>query len=59
MRSWQSEPSLREMLDDPIVRLVMRRDGVDREQIRELLEPLRNAETADGKLSLARADKAS
>jgi len=37
------ELSLREMLDDPIVQDVMRRDGVKRWQVENLFETLRPA----------------
>lgn len=33
----QEEPTLEEILDDPIIRAVMARDGVEPEQIRSLL----------------------
>src|SRR5690554_394834 len=45
------QPRLQEMLDDPIVRLVMRRDGVARDQVEQLVRSLvsredwRDAET--------------
>lgn len=59
MKSWRSEPSLREMLEDPIVRLVMRRDGVDKDEVRELLRPPRGEDADEGRLSLKSADKGS
>jgi hypothetical protein len=34
---WQREPTLNEMLSDPLIRLVMRADGVDPEQLRPQL----------------------
>lgn len=33
-------PTLSELLDDPIIRIMMERDGVDPEEIRRLLETL-------------------
>jgi hypothetical protein len=36
-----AEPALNEMLDEPIVRLVMERDGVARREVRELIEQQR------------------
>ena len=47
------QPRLQEMLDDPIVRLVMRRDGVARDQVEQLVRSLvsredwRDVETED------------
>ena len=41
------EPSLREVLDDPIVRLVMARDNVSREDVERVIETYRNSRTAD------------
>jgi hypothetical protein len=35
------EPTLDEVLEEPIVRLVMRRDGVARHEVRELVEHIR------------------
>ncbi|MGQ9367487.1 hypothetical protein [Azospirillum sp. ST 5-10] len=37
----QRAPSLSEMLDDPIVVAVMRRDGVSREQVQAVIEQVR------------------
>jgi hypothetical protein len=37
------QPSLREMLDEPMVRLVMDRDGVTREEVEELVDHLHAA----------------
>jgi hypothetical protein len=34
---WQREPTLNEMLSDPLIRLVMRADGVDPEKLRPQL----------------------
>jgi hypothetical protein len=34
---WQREPTLNEMLADPLIRLVMRADGVDPETLRPQL----------------------
>lgn len=34
---WQREPNLNEMLADPLIRLVMRADGVDPEELRPQL----------------------
>lgn len=36
-RQWDCEPSIADMLAEPIVELVMRRDGVDREQLLALI----------------------
>lgn len=36
-----AEPTLDEVLEDPIVRLVMRRDGVARRDVRQLVEHVR------------------
>jgi len=35
------EASLREMLDDPIMHLVMARDGVSRQEVEDLIRSLR------------------
>ncbi len=35
-----SEPSLRDLLDDPIVKRLMQRDGVEAEKLRPYLEKL-------------------
>ena len=37
----ESEPKLDEVLADPVVRAVMERDGVDAEEIRDLVAHLR------------------
>jgi len=34
---WQREPTLSEMLSDPLIKLVMRADGVDPEKLRPQL----------------------
>jgi hypothetical protein len=34
---WQREPTLNEMLSDPLIKLVMRADGVDPEKLRPQL----------------------
>jgi hypothetical protein len=34
---WHREPTLNEMLSDPLIKLVMRADGVDPEQLRPQL----------------------
>ena len=34
------EPSLDELLDEPIVRLLMRRDGVEAHEVRALVEAM-------------------
>ena len=39
------EASLNELLDDPIVRLLMRRDGVEAHEIRALAEVVRRRMT--------------
>jgi hypothetical protein len=36
----QQEPSLNEMLSDPLIRLVMRADGVDPEKLRPQLRAI-------------------
>lgn len=41
---WQklsAEPSVDEILDDPIVRLLMRGDGVEENEVRRLIETVR------------------
>lgn len=41
MRRWlKGEPTLSEVLDDPVIRLVMRRDRVDPDRLREFLRGL-------------------
>jgi len=35
---WHREPTLNEMLSDPLIRLVMRADGVDPEKLRPQLD---------------------
>jgi len=35
------QPTLRELLDDPMIRLVMASDGVDRTQLRNLFRDLK------------------
>lgn len=37
------EPSLDELFSDPIVRLVMKRDGVEERDMRGVLDTIRNA----------------
>jgi len=38
MRRWLTgEPTLREVLDDPVIRMVMRRDRVDPDHLQEFL----------------------
>lgn len=37
MNSYRTEPTIEEMLDDPAVQAVMRRDGVSREEIEHLI----------------------
>lgn len=39
------EPSLDELLDEPIVRLIMRRDGVEARELRALVEAMRRRMT--------------
>jgi hypothetical protein len=41
MRRWLSgEPTLREMLDDPVIQLIMRRDRVDPDHLHAFLRNL-------------------
>jgi len=40
---WQVEPTLNEMLSDPLIRLVMRADGVDPEKLRPQLDAVARA----------------
>lgn len=50
MRKWLrqgEQPSLDEMLDDPIVRLLMKRDGVTRQQVEDLMRSLRKSHAPD------------
>jgi hypothetical protein len=42
-----SEPSLREVLDDPIVRLVMARDNVGQDDLKRMIETHRGHRAAD------------
>lgn len=48
-----AEVSLREMLDDPIVHLLMARDGVSREEIEALVRSLRQRLQADARVRAA------
>lgn len=48
-----AEVSLREMLDDPIVHLLMARDGVSREEIETLVRSLRQRLQADTRVRTA------
>jgi len=48
-----AEASLGEMLDDPIMQLVMARDGVSREEIEELVLSLRERLQADARIQIA------
>jgi hypothetical protein len=41
------EPSLAEVLDDPLVQAVMARDGVERSEIEDLAQSVRRASWAD------------
>ncbi len=46
---WQklnAEPSVDEILDDPIVRLLMRGDGVEENEVRRLIETVREGLSA-------------
>jgi hypothetical protein len=43
----RAEPSLREVLDDPIVRLVMARDDVGRDDLVRMIETYRGNRAAD------------
>lgn len=38
---FRKDPSLSEILDDPIVVAVMARDGIDREQVQLLMDQMR------------------
>jgi hypothetical protein len=49
---WNGEPSINEMLDDPIVALVMARDGVQPEDLDRLIADLRRRLSGDDWLSL-------
>jgi hypothetical protein len=40
---WQREPTLNEMLSDPLINLVMRADGVDPEKLRPQLRAVARA----------------
>ncbi|GEM_PF-2271279 len=47
MRRWlRGEPSLSDILQDPVVQLVMRRDRVDPDRLRALLRELSGARSA-------------
>ena len=35
---WQRDPTLNEMLSDPLIKLLMRADGVDPEKLRPALQ---------------------
>jgi hypothetical protein len=41
MRHPTREPSLNELLDDPIAQLLMERDGVEEREVRKLLDDAR------------------
>ena len=41
------EPSIEEVLADPIIQLLMRRDGVDRQELRARLRRLGDVERED------------
>ena len=46
---WQREPTLNEMLSDPLIALLMRADGVDPDALRpELCAVARDLQTARG-----------
>ncbi len=36
-RQWHCEPTITDLLDEPIVELVMRRDGIDRDTLLALI----------------------
>lgn len=38
----QKDPTLSEILDEPIIMALMKRDGISRESLRQLLERVRN-----------------
>ena len=40
---WQREPTLNEMLSDPLIKLMMRADGVDPEKLRPQLRAVARA----------------
>lgn len=44
---YDAEPSLRELLDDPVVHLVMERDGVRSDEVEELMTRVRTRLLAD------------
>lgn len=47
------ELTLDELLDSPIVRLLMRRDGVEPHEVRALLEAVRRRSAADHEMPVA------
>ena len=49
----ETELNLDEMLADPMVRLVMRRDGVEEAELRALLDRAKERLWRDGRLALA------
>jgi hypothetical protein len=49
---WQREPTLNEMLSDPLIKLMMRADGVDPEKLRPQLRAV--ARTLERPSSLPR-----
>jgi len=49
MRRWlKGEPRLRDVLADPVIRLMMRRDRVDPEQLHAFLRHLNDARMGNG-----------
>jgi hypothetical protein len=47
MQCWCREPNLNEMIQDPIVRAVMRRDAVQESELRRLIARARAAYVVD------------
>ena len=54
MRSFSREPSLNEMMRDPIVKAVMQRDAVKEAELRGLIERVRAAYAFESDLSPGR-----
>jgi hypothetical protein len=42
-RRWQGEPRVEELLDDPMMRMVMHRDRVHRDDLARLIEEVRES----------------
>jgi hypothetical protein len=47
MQCWCREPNFNEMMQDPIIRAVMRRDAVQEGELRRLMDRARAAYVAD------------